>query len=131
MILQKFLRFIYRPVCLQNYFFLPFLLIQSSCCFVMCSAILSGRISKVREVLTCPVAIRHISPEGNRFYEYPSLNDGMSRLVEAVKLWIYQLHKDPLRTRRRVKYRVYEDMWNYIGGARRLPGLCQFSLYVY
>ncbi|KAH9962943.1 hypothetical protein BC827DRAFT_1266743 [Russula dissimulans] len=41
--------------------------------------------------------------EGNRFYEYPSLND------------------DPHRTRRRVQYKVYEDMWNYIGGARRLP----------
>ncbi|KAH9164849.1 hypothetical protein EDB89DRAFT_2116204 [Lactarius sanguifluus] len=41
--------------------------------------------------------------EGNRFYEYPSLSD------------------DPLRTRRRVQYRVYEDMWHYIGGKRRLP----------
>ncbi|KAF8258668.1 hypothetical protein EI94DRAFT_1753950 [Lactarius quietus] len=41
--------------------------------------------------------------EGNRFFEYPSLSD------------------DPLRTRRRVQYRVYEDMWNYIGGTRRLP----------
>ncbi|KAI0277913.1 hypothetical protein BGY98DRAFT_917573 [Russula aff. rugulosa BPL654] len=41
--------------------------------------------------------------EGNRFYEYPSLSD------------------DPLRTRRRVQYKVYEDMWCYIGGAKRLP----------
>ncbi|KAH9979765.1 hypothetical protein BJV74DRAFT_779922, partial [Russula compacta] len=41
--------------------------------------------------------------QGNRFYEYPSLGD------------------DPLRTRRRVQYRVYEDMWDYVGGARRLP----------
>jgi len=38
--------------------------------------------------------------EGNRFYEYPSLGD------------------DFLRTRRRVQY---EDMWDYVGGARRLP----------
>ncbi|KAI0301655.1 hypothetical protein B0F90DRAFT_1608584, partial [Multifurca ochricompacta] len=28
---------------------------------------------------------------------------------------------DPLRTRRRVQYKVYEDMWDYVGGARRLP----------
>ncbi|KAI9458571.1 hypothetical protein BJY52DRAFT_1212084 [Lactarius psammicola] len=46
--------------------------------------------------------------EGNRFFEYPSLSD------------------DPLRTRRRVQYRVYEDMWHYIGGTRRLPGSFQW-----
>ncbi|KAI0261588.1 hypothetical protein BC834DRAFT_459221 [Gloeopeniophorella convolvens] len=41
--------------------------------------------------------------EGNRFFEHPSLTS------------------DPARTRRRVEYKVYDDMWDYIGGARRLP----------
>ncbi|KAI0250643.1 hypothetical protein BJV78DRAFT_1217615 [Lactifluus subvellereus] len=41
--------------------------------------------------------------EGNRFYEYPSLTD------------------EPLRTRRRIQYKVYDDMWDYVGSARRLP----------
>ncbi|KAI0035429.1 hypothetical protein K488DRAFT_43306, partial [Vararia minispora EC-137] len=40
---------------------------------------------------------------GNRFYEYPSTSD------------------DPRRTKRRVQYRVYDDMWHYIGGKRQLP----------
>ena len=38
---------------------------------------------------------------------------------------VYQHHyPDFLRTRRRVQYK---DMWDYVGGARRLPGPCQFS----
>ncbi|KAI0315000.1 hypothetical protein OF83DRAFT_1134118 [Amylostereum chailletii] len=41
--------------------------------------------------------------EGNRFFEYPSTSD------------------DIRRTKRRVKYKVYEDMWHYIGGSRKLP----------
>jgi hypothetical protein len=30
--------------------------------------------------------------------------------------------KDREGTRRRVQYKVYDDMWDYIGGARRHPG---------
>ncbi|KAI9509042.1 hypothetical protein F5148DRAFT_1283375 [Russula earlei] len=44
-----------------------------------------------------------MSPKGNRFFEYPSLRD------------------DPPRARRRVRYKVDEDMWDYVGGAKRLP----------
>ncbi|KAN0116207.1 hypothetical protein V8E52_006264 [Russula decolorans] len=62
--------------------------------------------SVLRRVLGTIFRPRHFvgkDLEENRFYEYPSLSN------------------DPLRTRRRVQYRVYEDMWCYIGGARRLP----------
>ncbi|GLB42359.1 putative accessory subunit of the mitochondrial membrane respiratory chain NADH dehydrogenase (Complex I), that is believed not to be involved in catalysis [Lyophyllum shimeji] len=39
---------------------------------------------------------------GNRYYEHPNLNDAR-------------------RTRRTVQYRNPEDMWDYIGGRKRLP----------
>ncbi|VDC02728.1 unnamed protein product [Peniophora sp. CBMAI 1063] len=41
--------------------------------------------------------------EGNRFFEYPSSTD------------------DPRRTKRRVEYKQYTDMWQYIGRQRSLP----------
>ena len=71
---------------------------------------------------------RHISPQGNRFYEYPSTSDGMFRASFVMSFQVYLHIVDTLRTRRRVQYRVYEDMWKYIGGTRRLPGSCQFYM---
>ncbi|KAF8068879.1 hypothetical protein FPV67DRAFT_1668932 [Lyophyllum atratum] len=40
--------------------------------------------------------------EGNRFFEHPNPNDSS-------------------RTKRTVQYREAEDVWDYIGGAKRLP----------
>ncbi|KAA1472058.1 hypothetical protein DENSPDRAFT_838210 [Dentipellis sp. KUC8613] len=41
--------------------------------------------------------------EGNKYYEYASSTD------------------DPRRTKRRVKYKNYEDVWSYVSGSRRIP----------
>src|SRR6267142_5240002 len=89
-------------------------------CLVLCSVISLERISKVRAVLSCSTdSTRNISPKGNRFFEYPSLGDGVSRLLWAVQVLIYVHYHDTdqLRTRRRIQY---EDMSDYVGGARRV-----------
>ena len=93
------------------------------------SVTLLGKILKVRRVILVRLSsLVILFTKGNRFYEYPSLSNGVvSRFLWAVKVSIFQRHADPLRTRRRVQYKVYEDMWSYIGGERRLPGPCQFS----
>ncbi|KAF9442967.1 hypothetical protein P691DRAFT_764717 [Macrolepiota fuliginosa MF-IS2] len=47
--------------------------------------------------------------QGNRFYEHPGISDD-------------------LRTKRTVQYRNPEDVWNYIGGGKRLP--VQWSMWL-
>ncbi|KAI0296403.1 hypothetical protein BC826DRAFT_232794 [Russula brevipes] len=62
--------------------------------------------SFLRKILRSIYRPRHLvgtDLEGNQFFEYPSLSD------------------DALRTRRRVQYGVHGDMWDYVGGAKRLP----------
>jgi hypothetical protein len=51
-------------------------------------------------------------------------------LLWAVEALIYVHHHDTdrLRTRRRIQY---EDMSDYVGGARRVPGPSQISHNVY
>ena len=64
-----------------------FLLIPENAifCLVLCSVISLERILKVRAVLSCSTdSTRNISLKGNRFFEYPSLGDGVSRLLASL-----------------------------------------------
>ena len=66
---------------------LPVLFHPDTQFFIVLRSVTSlGQISKVRRVLLCSaVKIRNIFTEGNRFYEYPSLSDGVSWFLWAVK----------------------------------------------
>ncbi|EKM76764.1 hypothetical protein AGABI1DRAFT_115638, partial [Agaricus bisporus var. burnettii JB137-S8] len=66
--------------------------------------------SRVLNLLRNPPRCVGRDLEGNRFYELPSVSD------------------DPRRTKRTIEYKDEEDVWNYIGGGKRLP--VQWSMWL-
>ncbi|TFY69320.1 hypothetical protein EVG20_g3206 [Dentipellis fragilis] len=62
-----------------------------------------GERPEVNKNVDASKALANIKTSGNKYYEYPSSTD------------------DPRRTKRRVKYKDYEDVWAYVSGSRRIP----------